>query len=120
MRYRLTRAAEGQFEAILRHSAEQHGIDAAGRYAELIRTAMHALGEDPRLIGSAEVPRLPGVLAYPTRLARRRVEAAQRVSRPRHLIVYRVAPDGIAVILGLVHDRMVLSRAARRMAREGG
>ncbi|WP_203076854.1 hypothetical protein [Falsiroseomonas ponticola] len=71
------------------------------------------------MIGSAEVPRLPGVLAYPTRLARRRVDPNSRVGRPRHLIIYRVAPDGIVVILGLVHDRMVLSRAAQRMAQEG-
>lgn len=119
MRYRLTAAAEAQFEAILRHSAEQHGIDAAGRYAELIRTVMQALGEDPRLIGSVEVPRLPGVLAFPTRLGRQRVEPSRRVGRPRHLVVYRLAPDGVVVILGLVHDRMVLSRAARRMAQEG-
>jgi toxin ParE1/3/4 len=120
MRYRLTRTAEGQLEAILRRSAEQHGIEAAARYAELIRTVMYALGEEPWLIGSITVPRLPGVLAFPTRLGRRRVEASRRVSRPRHLIVYRVAGDGVTVILGLVHDRMVLSRAAGRLARESG
>jgi hypothetical protein len=36
---------------------------------------------------------------------------------PRHLIVYRLASDGVVEILGLVHDRMVLSRAARRFVR---
>jgi toxin ParE1/3/4 len=57
------------------------------------------------------------VRAYPIRLAKLRVMPAQRVGSPRHLVVYRVAPDGITEILGLVHDRMVLSRAARRLAR---
>jgi hypothetical protein len=32
-------------------------------------------------------------------------------------LIYRVAADGVVEILGLVHDRMVLSRAARRIAR---
>jgi toxin ParE1/3/4 len=116
MSYRLTQAAERQFEAILRHSAEQHGMEAAGRYADLLLSVMRALGEEPRLIGSVEVSHLPGVLAFPARLGRRRVEAPRRVGRPRHLVVYRLAPDGVVVILGVVHDRMVLSRAARRMA----
>lgn len=118
MRYRLTQAAERQFEAILHRSFEQHGTEAAHRYAEPLLSAMRAFAEEPRLIGAVEVPRLPGVLAFPTRLGRQRVEPSRRVGRPRHLVVYRLAPDGVVVILGLVHDRMVLSRAARRMARE--
>jgi hypothetical protein len=35
-----------------------------------------------------------------------------RVGEPRHLIVYRVAPDAVVEILSLVHDRMLLGRAA--------
>jgi toxin ParE1/3/4 len=41
----------------------------------------------------------------------------ERVGSPRHIIVYRVAEDGLVEILGVVHDRMVLSRAARRAVR---
>lgn len=77
---------------------------------------MAALGEAPHLPGSAEVPGLPGIHVYPTRLARRRVAAAQRVGAPRHLVIYRRGEDGVTEILGLVHDRMVLSRAAARLA----
>ena len=114
MPYRLTRAAEGQIDSILLESARTHGIEAAGRYGLLLVTAMAALADDPALPGSVEVSRLPGIRAYPARLGRMRVEAARRVREPRHLIVYRVASDGIVEVLGIVHDRMVLSRAARR------
>lgn len=76
---------------------------------------MNALGDEPEILGSVEVPHLAGVRAYPTRLARRRVEPARRVAAPRHLIVYRLASDGLVEILGLVHDRMVLSRAAQKI-----
>jgi toxin ParE1/3/4 len=112
--YRLTRAAEDQIDAILIDSARLHGIAAAGRYNLLVLTAMAALGDNPSLPGSSEVPRLPGIRAYPMRFSRMRVEAARRVGTPRHLIVYRVASDGVVEVLGVVHDRMVLSRAARR------
>jgi toxin ParE1/3/4 len=115
--YRLTRTAEDQIDALLLDSARDYGLEAAGRYGQLILTVMGALGEEPHMIGSVEVARLPGIRAYPTRLAKRRIEPARRVAAPRHLIVYRSAADGVVEILGLVHDRMVLSRAARKFVR---
>jgi toxin ParE1/3/4 len=115
--YRLTQAAEDQLDAVLLDSARAHGLDAAGRCSLLILTAMSALGDNPRLPGSSDIPRLPGVRAYPTRVSRMRVEPGRRVGAPRHLIVYRVASDGVVEVLGVVHDRMVLSRAARRAVR---
>lgn len=117
MAYRLTRAAEEQIDALLLDSARTWGLEAAGRYGELILTVMAALGDEPDMLGSLEVPRLPGVRAYPTRLSRLRVEPARRVVAPRHLVIYRLAFDGVVEILGLVHDRMVLSRAARKIVR---
>jgi toxin ParE1/3/4 len=102
---------------VLLESARNYGLDAAERYGLLILVAIEALDADRSLPGTAEVPRLRGVRAYSIRLAKLRVMPAQRVGSPRHLVVYRVAPDGITEILGLVHDRMVLSRAARRLAR---
>lgn len=117
MAYRLAKAAEHQIDAILLDSTRAHGIEAAGRYGLLILTAMAALGDDPGLAGSSEVPRLSGVRAYPTRLSRAKVGPGQRVGRPRHLVIYRVGSDGVVEVLGLVHDRMVLSRAARKIVR---
>ena len=78
---------------------------------------MAALGDEPDMLGSVEVPRLSGVRAYPARLSRLRVEPTRRVAAPRHLVIYRLASDGIVEVLGLVHDRMVLSRAARKIVR---
>ena len=111
------RAAEGQIAGILRESARRHGAEAASRYGLLLLAAMAAVGDDPARLGATDVPRLPGVRAYPTRLVRMRIEPAHRVRSPRHLIVYRVADDDVVEILGVVHDRMVLSRAARRAVR---
>ena len=117
MAYRLARTAEDQIDVLLLDSAREHGLEAAGRYGQLILTAMAVLGEEPYITGSVEVARLPGIRAYPTRLARQRIEPARRVASPRHLVIYRLAVDGVVEILGLVHDRMVLSRAARRIIR---
>ena len=108
------RAPEGQIARILRDSARQRGGEAASRYGLLILTAMAAVGDDPARLGASDVPRLPGIRVFAARLIRQHIEPARRVRSPRHPIVYRVASDGIVDILGVVHDRMVLSRAARK------
>jgi plasmid stabilization system protein ParE len=118
--YRLTAAAERQIDALLLDSAWNHGLGAAGRYGELILAVMAALGDDPGLLGSVAVPRLAGIRAYPIRLGRRRLGRGRRVAAPRHLVVYRLGADAVTEILGVVHDRMVLSRAARRLVRSAG
>ncbi|MDA8252588.1 MAG: type II toxin-antitoxin system RelE/ParE family toxin [Rhodospirillales bacterium] len=115
---RITRAAEGAIIAVLLESARTHGKEAADRYRLLILTAMQAIGENPGLAGSAGIPGLPGVRAFMMRSSRFRIEPARRVRSPRHVLVYRVAVDGVVEILALVHDRMLLSRAARRAVRD--
>lgn len=117
MPYRLTRTAEELIDAVLLESATAYGIEAAGRYARLIVAALTAIGEAPERPGSTPVPRLENIRAYPIRLSRTSVAPQHRVRTPRHLIIYLVAAEGAAEILGLVHDRMVLSRAARRLVR---
>lgn len=52
------------------------------------------------------------------RSVRKLVAVEDRVVEPRHLIVYRVACDGVVEVLSVVHDRMLLSRAARRALEE--
>ena len=117
MAYRVTRAAEAQIDALLLESARTHGLEAAGRYGRLILVVMTALGNEAHLLGSVEVPGLHGIQAYPARLSRFRAEPGRRVAEPRHLVIYRRGRDGVVEILGLVHDRMVLSRAARKIVR---
>ena len=114
MAYRLVGHAEDRIDAILLDSARRWGMPAAARYHRLILAAAAAAGEFPAVSGSREVPRLAGVRTLHLRSVRRLVAAEDRVAEPRHLIVYRVAADGVVEVLSVVHDRMLLSRAARR------
>jgi hypothetical protein len=47
-------------------------------------------------------------------VGRFKIDRYLRVQTPRHLVVYRVATDGVVEIVGMIHDRMLLPRAARR------
>lgn len=114
MAHRLTRTAEDQFDALLLDSARDHGLEAAGRYGQLILSVMAALGEEPYLIGSLDVPRCR--VFVPTRPASPGNASSRNVASPA-LVTYRLAADGKVEILGLAHDRMVLSRAAQRIVR---
>jgi len=117
MAYRLAGSAEQQIEDILFKSARRFGMTAAVRYGLLINTVMVVLG-DPLLVGSDAISGARGIGIYPLRLGRDLVQPAeQRVRRPRHLVVYRLGPDRVTEILGFAHDRMLLSRAARRMTK---
>jgi toxin ParE1/3/4 len=114
MPYRLVGRAEDRIDAVLLESARRWGIDSAARYHRLILAAMAAVGDSPALPGSREVPKVAGVRALHLRWARRLVALEQRVGEPVHLVIYRVAPDGVVEIPSLVHDRTLLARAARR------
>jgi toxin ParE1/3/4 len=113
--YRLLAGAEANIDRILLESAGAFGADAAERYDLLMRSVFAALAAVPDRPGSQEVTTAPGVRVYPLRIGRRLVAQEQRVGRPRHLVVYRVGSDGVVEIIGLAHDRMLLSRAVRRM-----
>lgn len=117
MSYRLVGHAEDRIDQVVLDSARQFGFDAAVRYNKLILAALTAIGASPSLAGSKAVPRIQELRMVPLRLAGRFVALEDRVGRPRHLVVYRVAPDGIVEILSLVHDRMDLTRAARQARR---
>ncbi len=118
MSYRLLGGAEDDIDRILLQSARQWGIDAARRYDLLIRAVFSVVGDDPALPGHQAVAKVPGVRVYPLRLGRRLVDPEQRVGQPRHIVVYRVAADGVVEIIGIAHDRMLLARVARRMQRK--
>jgi toxin ParE1/3/4 len=116
--YRLVGQAGGQVTRILTDSARKFGLPAAERYYRLMLAAFAALSDRPIQTASDDALLPPGVRVYPLSLARRLVPLEQRVGRPRHIVLYRVAPDGVVEVLGLAHDRMLLGRAARRMQRE--
>ena len=119
MAYRPTRRAEDQVDRILLESAREWGVEGAARYHRLMLAVWAALGRDPELRGTRRVARLPEVKAYPLRLGRALVAPpTERVRNPRHIVVYRVSADGVVEVLGLVHDRMLLARATRRLAKD--
>jgi toxin ParE1/3/4 len=118
--FRLVGRASGRIDAILFESAREWGVEGAARYHRLILAALIAVGDSPELLGSREVPRISGVRTYHLRSARRLVVPQYRVSQPRHLVLYRVAQDGVVEILSIVHDRMLLARAANTAQREAG
>lgn len=120
MSYRLLAGAEADIDRILLESARAFGVGAAERYDLLMRSVFAALAAVPDRPGSQEVATAAGVWVYPLRIGRRLVAREQRVGRPRHIVVYRVGSDGVAEIIGLAHDRMLLSRAVLRMRRAAG
>ena len=117
MPYRLVGRAEDRIDVVLLESARRGGMEAAARYNRLIIAAMTAIAEAPTLPGSRAVHGVAGVRVLHLQSVRRLVPREHRVGAPRHLVVYRVAPDGAVEILSLVHDRMLLARAARRAQR---
>jgi toxin ParE1/3/4 len=120
MAWRFAGRAEEQIDEVVLASARKWGIEAAARYNRLIFAAIAALGEAPALPGSRPLPEFDSVRSLHLRSARHLVAREHRVGEPRHLIVYRVALDGTVEVLGLVHDRQQLSRAARRAHRDAG
>lgn len=118
MAYRLARSAERALEDIRLRGIIEWGEIVADRYDLLLDTALREIGNDPRLQGSQPIPLMLGIRTYPIRLSRNHIPSKDRIGRPRHLIVYRIAADGVVEILGVVRDRMLLGRAARRLAKE--
>jgi toxin ParE1/3/4 len=118
--YRLVGPAEKHIDRTLLESARQWGIEGAARYNRLLLAAMDAVGAFPARPGARAVAGVTGLRAFHLRSARRLVAPEYRVGQPRHLIVYQVGADGITEILGVAHDRMLLTRAARRMRRIAG
>jgi toxin ParE1/3/4 len=118
--YRLLAGAEDDIDRILFTSASQWRVPAAERYHLLMLAVFAVLGATPDTPGSSSVATVAGIRVFPLRLGRRLVDPGQRVGNPRHIVVYRVAKDDIVEIIGLAHDRMLLTRAARRMQRGAG
>ncbi|WP_428538960.1 type II toxin-antitoxin system RelE/ParE family toxin [Rhodopila sp.] len=120
MPFRLVGVADDQIDKILQGSEANWGLEGAYRYGRLILAAMTAIGESPALPGSRPVTLVRGVRSLHHYSARRFVAPEHRVGQPRHLVLYRIAPEGAVEILGVVHYRQQLPRAARRAQREAG
>ena len=115
--YRLSAPAEAQIEEILDWSQEKFGERTAERYAALLVKAMEDVADHPRQksvlwkrVAAGEV----GV--YHIRHSRDHVsDPPGQVGDPRHHLIFRIGRDGIADILGFIHERMLFNRALRRL-----
>lgn len=108
MKLRLTKQAQVDLATVFKQSREQFGDDAQRRYERLLNAAMRELAANPRPPGvRAASSAAEGAWLYHSRHASRRIPAAERVGRPRHIIVYRVAGDEVR-ILRVLHDAMDL------------
>ena len=93
--------------------------NAPGFAAVIAATAIRTLNTNyrvskGRLEGLKSRAREAEPIYSPARGVIRLAAAEDRVGEPRHLILYRVAPGGVTEMLGIMHDRQLLSRAARQ------
>ena len=111
--WRLAGPAEAQLVRILADSAEGWGPAGRDRYAALLLAAMQDVADDPARPGSTLIE--GRLRIYHCRHSRRRVATPPgRVRRPRHVLVYEVAADGVVDILGLFYDGIPTELVARR------
>lgn len=98
--------ARADIQAILEISERDFGPKARARYADLIGAALEALRQSPTRAGATLRPDIgDGVFVF--HLARaRRFRARERVRRPRHLIVFKIAKPKTLVIGRVLHDAM--------------
>lgn len=91
--YRLAPAAERDLERIWRHTSDRWGSEQADRYADLLISAFEALAHSPNTAPACNHIR----------------NGYRRHVAGRHVIYFRLADYGIAVIR-VLHDRMDASR----------
>ena len=86
----------------LQHSGRRWGAAQRRQYRTLIENALNDLLENPQHPASRTRDEIrPGLRSF----------HIARPGRPaRHLVVYRIAPDGGIHVIRLLHDAMELSR----------
>lgn len=117
--YRLAAPAEAQIDQILRWSQDRFGDRARERYAALLVTAMEDVADHPRRV-TVDWKRLARVEVGVYHIGHSRDHVPDPpgpVAEPRHYLIFRIGRDGIAEILGFVHERMLLGRALRQILR---
>lgn len=100
--------AEGDFDEIIRTSADAFGEIAAHRYRLLIQQAL------VDVLARPDRPTTPGVSddlrLYPIRHSPLRVPVPDRVGQPRHVLVYRQDAEHLEIVR-ILHDRMDIPAA---------
>ena len=87
--YRLSPAAECDLESIWKYARGEWGLEQAERYTDLLTAAFQALAESPKSAPTCDHIR----------------HGYRRRNIERHMIYFRIADYGIAVIR-MLHERM--------------
>lgn len=111
-RFRFSPDAERDIQAILAWTHGQFGEQTRLRYEELLVQAILDVADEPGRIGTQERPDLAkGAKAYHLRHSRDQVSrSVGRIRKPRHFLLFRVAPDGCVEIGRVLHDSVDLVR----------
>jgi|SRR5688572_9430090 toxin ParE1/3/4 len=105
-RYQLSDPAKADIAAILRRSAELHGLRARVRYRALLTAAMRRVAiepEGPLTTDHADIH--PGIRSFHIRYSRKESREA-RVAKPAHVLLYRSLQPGLVEIVRILHERM--------------
>jgi len=105
-RLRITAAAQADIDILLLNSEETFGQETARRYRLLLTEALNRIRSDPERAGApSQSGPLSDLRIFPIRLARLRIRPAERIARPRHVLVFRLAGD-VVVLVRVLHDAM--------------
>jgi toxin ParE1/3/4 len=109
-RYRLSRQAEQDIEAILEWTHKEFGEKVRRRYEALLTRAITDVAENPERTGSRARPEIAvGTRTYHLRHSRDRVrKSIGTIHRPRHFLVYRLRDEDQVDIGRVLHDGMDL------------
>jgi len=117
--YRLSAAAEDDLVDILTWSQQQFGELAQERYHELMFTAFDDIASnpaDPMISWKTLKSGRAGL--YHISHSKAHVSASSgQVGDPRHSIVFIEDDDGVILIIGFIHDSMLMPRALQRLLR---
>jgi toxin ParE1/3/4 len=109
-RFRLSAPARADLVGILAMSAERWGIERRRRYAAVLSAAIRTVAADPggRLTRD-RTELLRGIRSFHTRYARSDAPDS-KITRPVHVLYYRVIRSGLIEIVRVLHERMEPSR----------
>ena len=104
--------ARRDIAAIIARSLKHFGAEAALRYGALIAQALDDLQSDPMRPGSrarADLP-LKDARTYHLGFSRDHGMISGRVKEPRHLVLYRIKPNGVVQIARILYDSRDIKR----------
>jgi toxin ParE1/3/4 len=102
--------ARSDIASILAWTEEHFGLQIMNRYARLIATAIEQVATNPELVGSSHRPEIAQECrTYHLYFSRKAAgRPGDRIRRPRHFLLYRVAEANDVEIGRVLHDSMEL------------